>query len=227
MFKAFLKVHSSACSIHVQYCSCILYTIGCVVQVQLRFNEHHVCVHIPTLLAWSILAPASNSVFTTSRCPFSLAPFNELQPFCNTNVIITRGWTSGGGCWNITYDRCNISVQREVKGGGKEDRWVGGKGHRQGKENRLYTKRYRRWAQKSIELLPTTDRASRVLWSMRYCTSNLQFSLSFNTFSWHRFFGYELNTWYSHDWGEFLQINFSSNTFCCIISNFIATLLSI
>ena len=55
---------------------------------------------------------------------------------------------------------------------------MGGKGHRQGKENRLYTKRYRRWAQKSIELLPTTDRASRVLWSIRYCTSNLQFSLS-------------------------------------------------
>ena len=29
------------------------------------------------------------------------------------------------------------------------------------------------------------------------CTSNLLFSLSFNTFSWHGFFGYELNTWYS------------------------------
>ena len=40
----------------------------------------------------------------------------------------------------------------------------------------VYTKHYRRWAQKSIELLPTTDRASRVLWSMKYCTSNLPLS---------------------------------------------------
>ena len=102
-----------------------IHIIGCVVQVQLRFNEHHVCVHVPTSVTWLILAPASNSVFTTSRCPSKLAPYNGLQPFCNTIVIITRGWTSEGGCWNITHDRCNIYAQREVKGGGKDDRWVG------------------------------------------------------------------------------------------------------
>ena len=182
-------------------------TIGCVVQVQLQFNEHHVCVHRPTFMAWLILAPASNSVFTTSRCPQKHAAYNGLQPFCNTNVIITRGWTSGGGCWNITYDRCNISVQRETCQRWRVKWQMGGReGTEPGEGNR----------------------ASRVLWSMRYCTSNLQFSL------WHLI--PSLGTdFFSMNWthgtrttgGNFLQINFSSNTFCCIISNLIATSFSI
>ena len=59
-----------------------------------------------TLSAWLTLVPASMSVFTMSWCPLTLAMSSGLQWSCNTNVIITRGWTSGGECWNITYDRC-------------------------------------------------------------------------------------------------------------------------
>ena len=35
---------------------------------------------------------------------------------------------------------------------------MGGREGTEPGENRLYTQRYRRWVQKSIELLPTTDR---------------------------------------------------------------------
>ena len=61
-----------------------------------------------TWVAWLILAPASNSVFTTSRCPLILAPYNGLQPSCNTNVI-TRGWTVTWKVvpgWTISLPQC-------------------------------------------------------------------------------------------------------------------------
>ena len=134
------------------------------------------CVHRPTLSAWLILAPASNSVFTTSRYPYQLATYNGLQPFCNTIVIITRGWTCGGGCWNITLTDVTFLYKGRSKVEGKRtDEWEGrdrARGRKIGYTLNVTEGGYRR-----VELLPTTDRASRVLWTMRYCTSNLQFSL--------------------------------------------------
>ena len=63
----------------------------------------------------------------------------------------------------------------------------------------VYTKHYRRWAQKSVQLLPTTDKGVQSPLEYELLYQQLA-SFKFKTFSWHWFFGYELNTWYSHDW---------------------------
>ena len=97
------------------------------------------------------------------------------------------------------------------------DGW-GGKGQSQGKENRLYTKRYRRWAQNRIELLPKGIQGHleyEVLYQQLAILSNLIPSLS-------------LIFWVSTDYmvlscltNKNLNMNFLSNTFYCIISSFI------
>ena len=101
--------HQTAPTQYTCTLNAFIYTVQSAVLYRYNCSSMNI-MYVPTLSAWLIFAPASNSVLTTSRCPFSLAPFNGLQPFCNTNVIITRGWTSGGGCWHIIHDRCNISV---------------------------------------------------------------------------------------------------------------------
>ena len=55
MFKAFLKVHSSACSIHVQYCSFFLYTVQSAVLYRYNcgsMNIMYVYIDLPSWPDW-------------------------------------------------------------------------------------------------------------------------------------------------------------------------------
>ena len=72
-------------------------------------------MYVSTFWPRLILAPASIRVFSKLWCPSRHTMNNGLRPSYNTNVIITRGLTSGGECWSITYDRCKHFCIREGK----------------------------------------------------------------------------------------------------------------
>ena len=104
------------------------------------------------------------------------------------------------------------------------DGWEG-RDRARGRKNRLYTKCYRRWIWRVLNCCKQQIRRpeSFGVWSIVPATCNslshLIPSLGTDIFGvWTEIHG----TLTTGKKGEFIQMNFLSNTFCCIISNLIA-----